>query len=238
MLTDDGRYDIRQEAPARIEEGALRHNTDPVLADLLAQTAAPAAACVDLVARMSAVDRHYHGLDHLTTLWARHRRYGPAAGFGAPSTCRLVASAIAFHDSVYVPGAPDNEVRSAALWCAAASPDMPAAEVDWVAETIVCTANHLAADDVACQEQPAGLRLWILDLDLTPLGEVPAIFAANQAMLQREGAAGDQAATLAAEAAFLGGIAQASQIYRSPILAAQFERQARHNIAQALARLA
>ena len=198
------------------------------MSDLLANTAATDAARADVVGRLSAPGRHYHGLDHVATLWARHREHGASAGFDSPEACRLVGSVIAFHDAVYVPGRRDNETRSAELWRAAALPGLPQMELDWIAGTIECTANHLAASDAPLPGQKPGLRLWILDLDLTPLGDPPARFAANRVSLDRELGLG------AGDSSFLRRVMQAPRIYRSPVLAELFEAQARRNIAAAL----
>jgi len=181
---------------------------------------------------MGSSGRHYHGLSHLGALWSRHRKYAPAAGFAGAGPSRLVACAIAFHDAVYEPLRDDNETRSAALWREAAPRDMAPGEVEWVAATIEATANHLAVADAG--NEPARLRLWVLDLDLTPLGERPALFDRHTGQLRREFAALDDAEWRRRRCAFLRQVAAAPRIYRSPPLQAVFERQARENVARAL----
>lgn len=203
---------------------------DPIIEDLLAHTAAPGPARDDLVSRMSGPGRHYHALPHLGDLWTRHLYYAPAAGFDAPRIRRLIGSAIAFHDAVYVPGATDNEAQSATLWRSVAGPDLSAAEIEWVAGTIECTADHLAAVDAPCPGQPAGLRLWLIDLDLTPLGDTPERFAANGALLRAEDLAAHPEDPDAARLTFLRSVLSAPRIFRTPTLAAAFEATARRNL--------
>ena len=96
----------------------------------------PADIRADLLRRMAAPWRGYHGLQHLTVLWARHLRFGRTGPMRRPQVARLIAAAILFHDAILVPGAEDNEARSAELWagrrggCAASprprSPGSPA----------------------------------------------------------------------------------------------------------------
>ena len=64
-----------------------------------------------------------------------------------PQVARMIAAAILFHDAILVPGADDNEARSAELWRRAARRlrGFTPAEIAWVADTIRATADHLNA---------------------------------------------------------------------------------------------
>lgn len=228
MRTGHGRREERR--LARMPD--LDH--DETLRDLLDHTAVPYPARADLLRRMAEPHRRYHALGHLLTLWARHRRYGPAAGLDSPRANLLVGSAIAFHDAVYVGGGRDNERRSADFWRDAADPALSPDDVTWVADTILCTADHLAAADAPCPMGQRGLRVWVLDLDLTPLGEAPAVFAANARKLR------DEQTDIATDVVernrldFLRRVAAYPRIYRSDPIAAAFENAARRNIAHSL----
>ena len=203
------------------------------LQDLLDAAPLDAAAKDRLVQEMSRPERLYHGVAHIEGLWRLHRQYAEPAGLAGPEADRLVACAIAWHDSVYDPGRSDNEERSAEGWLGA-SAGAPMAEADrqWVAETIRATSNHLA------YEPPAGtaetfrerLRLWVLDLDLTPLGRSPEVFDRNTRLLRRESGAKSLAAWRAAMMGFRQRILDAPQIYRTPELAAIYEAAARRNL--------
>ena len=96
----------------------------------------------------------------------------------------MIACAIAFHDAIYDPQRRDNEARSATLW-RSAEPALAPWEIDWVAGTILATADHLGAQpDPGMAEDAWRARLWMLDLDLTPLGGSWDAFDANTSKLR------------------------------------------------------
>jgi predicted metal-dependent HD superfamily phosphohydrolase len=189
-----------------------------------------AAAQADLLDRMREPHRHYHDLGHLTTLWLRHRELSPAAGLAGARSNRLIACAIAFHDSVYVAGAPDNEMKSAALWRTSAPGTLAADDIDWVTDTILCTADHFAPHPEPADPALRDLRCWLLDLDLTPLGETPEAFAADASALWAEWQGADPAAFQHSQRMFLRRVAAHPRIFRSPVLFDRFETLARANI--------
>ncbi len=204
---------------------------------LLARVPVSANAKADLAAMMASDERHYHGVNHLALLWRRHRLYAAAEGLDAPDVETLIACAIAYHDAVYARGRRDNEERSAELWLAA-SAGGPLSESDrlWVADTIRATADHLAyadpAPDAPLRERA---RVWVLDLDLTPLGEIDADFDRNTELLRLEVPHLSEAQYDAGRLGFLRKISAAPRVYRTPALATKFEAQARANFARQLA---
>ncbi|MGA3400703.1 MAG: hypothetical protein ABSC95_15900 [Acetobacteraceae bacterium] len=208
------------------------HAAGAALNDLLSTAALSAAARNIVLRQMATSRRHYHGLMHLVTLWTRHCRFGIGTPFLAPAATRLIACAITFHDAVYDAKRRDNEHRSALLWRRYAPADLSAADVDWVAGTIEATANHLAWRDRSTQR--ARLRLWLLDLDLTPLGEQPELFARNTRRLRAEYRHLPEAEWESGRLSFLRKLHAAPRLFRSAPLAAAFEQQARRNIAREL----
>jgi predicted metal-dependent HD superfamily phosphohydrolase len=203
-----------------------------------------AAAKADLVARMTTPDRFYHGLDHLALLWDRHCAYAGQTGFDEMD--RLIACAIAFHDCVYDSRREDNEERSAEVWMnASRQSGLSGADRLWVAETICATRDHLtylqtAAIDRAPPRNAGGClrkraRSWMLDLDLTPLGETPAEFDRNTQMLRREYLHLSERQWQEGQIDFLRRFFEAPRIYASPTLEAVFEAPARRNLEQQLA---
>lgn len=203
-----------------------------MLDDLLLTADLELPARTEVLRLMGSPERRYHNVGHLDVLWARHRRFSCGTPFAAAEDGRLIACAIAFHDAVYDPLRGDNEARSAALWRKLAPANLSAWQVAWVSDTIEASGDHLAFTDASTDS--ARLRLWLLDLDLTPLGEQPAVFARNSRALRQEAAALDEAEWHRRRISFLARFQAAPQIYRSPPLAAIFERQARENIAQVL----
>ena len=196
----------------------------------------PEMAKQDLARRMAEPSRHYHARNHIELLWRRHRRFGPEADLGSRHQ-PLIAMAIAFHDAVYVGGAADNEARSAALWLEVSANGTVCAEMDriWVADTILATADHLrdgARLDLADSRSRA--RQWVLDLDLTPLGDEPAVFDANMDDLAAELPDMPIAERKASLLAALGRFATAQPLYRCAVLRAAFEASAQNNLARHL----
>jgi len=194
------------------------------------------AAKADLLARMSGADRHYHTAHHLALLWQRHRRFSAAMpALHTAETDHLIACAITFHDAIYEPRQGGNEAASAALWRQVAThAARPADEIDWVSATIEATANHLGTIiNPRCARDHA--RLWVLDLDLTPIGETPEQFGRNTALLRAEFAHLDDAAWDRSRLAFLGSLAAYPKLYRCAPITDAFEAQARENIARELA---
>lgn len=203
-----------------------------VLDDLWRTAALGKATAEDIVRRMREPERFYHGLGHLTVLWSRHRRYAPGTEYGAAAANRLIACAVALHDAIYDSTRSDNEECSAALWRQCAPVDLAAEDVDWVADTIAATMDHLAVHDAS--SQPARLRLWMMDLDLTPLGERPAVFDRNTTALRKEFAHLSDDAWEARRVGFMRHLLAAPRIFRCEPLAAAFEQQARENIERSL----
>lgn len=218
---------------AMVETGLPR-----AAADLLRRLPILPAARRDLCRRLTGPDRRYHGLAHVTLLWLRHRRLGRGTVFRSPRCDRLLACAIAYHDAIYQAGRPDNEVASAQLWRhhARIARRLPRADIDWVAETILATADHWAQDGDHTLLGRA--RLWMLDLDLTPLGEPAARFVRNTALLRQEYGHLSDAAWNEGRRAFLRGIAGHARLFRTPVTAmARFEARARANLDAALAEI-
>lgn len=189
----------------------------------------------ELLRLMTGPDRHYHDIGHVATLWQRHQALSAGTEMAMAKLQPLIAAALAWHDAIYVPGRADNEARSAALWQhAAAGSALDAEAVAWVATTIAATADHLAQRGTPATQHEQAL-LWVLDLDLTPLGEHPEAFACNTARLAREFGAVDTVAWRCKRRRFLQRVAACPQIYRCSPIATVYEAQARQNIARELA---
>jgi len=206
-------------------------------ATLLARVPLCDRAKAEVTAMMATSDRHYHGVGHLALLWRRHRRYAAAEGLDAPAIETLIACAIAYHDCVYARGRRDNEERSAEAWLSAsAGSSLSDEDRAWVADTIRATADHLAYPDPAADAPlRERARVWVLDLDLTPLGEAAADFDRNTELLRLEVPHLTDAQYDAGRLGFLRKISAAPRVYRTPTLAAEFEAQARANFARQLA---
>ena len=145
----------------------------------------------------------------------------------------MIALAIAYHDAVYVGGAKDNEVKSAALWLEVSGTvrGLDGDERLWVADTIRATADHVrAAASLDLADAASYARQWVLDLDLTPLGEAPGTFDDNMALLAAEMPHLDGQRRHAALLAGLRHFATARPLYRCAAVATAFEEAAGGNM--------
>jgi len=203
---------------------------------LLARVPLPQSAKSELATMMESDERHYHGVNHLALLWRRHRLFAAAEGLTAPEIETLIACAIAYHDCVYARGRRDNEERSAEVWMrASAGSALSDEDREWIAETIRATADHLAYPDPGADAPSRErARVWVLDLDLTPLGEADGDFDRNTELLRLEVPHLTEAQYDAGRLGFLRKLSDAPRVYRTPTLAAQFEAQARANFARQL----
>jgi predicted metal-dependent HD superfamily phosphohydrolase len=199
-------------------------------ADMLTHVPVSAHEKAALRAKMSAPGRHYHDMRHIALLWERHKRYGADTFLRSPLWHQRIASAIAFHDVVYHAGRKDNEALSVSAWLAT-EPNFDSDSIEWVADTIAATANHLTARPTPGLSAEAwAARQWVLDLDLTPLGEKQPIFDANTLDLRREFAHLSDQEWETRRVAFLKGMLAHDALYRTPVLHEAFEAQARANL--------
>lgn len=205
------------------------------LSEVLALVPVSDGAKAELRGLLAGADRHYHGTAHVALLWERHLAYGAGVVREAPWH-QWLACAICYHDAIYDASRKDNEARSAVMW-QDAKPALPWEGIAWVTGTILATANHLAAVPEAGMGGEAwAARVWMLDLDLTPLGERAAVFDASTAALRLEFGHLTDEQWVAGRGAFLRGISRTERLFRTPVLHAAFEDAARANFARELER--
>ena len=177
-------------------------------------------AYADLARCYGEPTRHYHTLDHVRRClqdldWARS---------AIPDTDE-VELALWCHDVIYVPGATDNEQRSAA-WLR-----------HWSGGSIAAAARVAALIlETTHAEVPASLAgRFTADIDLAALGCSRARFQENGANLRAERTDLDDAAYDAAERAFLSALLASPRIYTTDLFQARYEAQARANLTWRLA---
>ena len=146
----------------------------------------------ELAAVYAEPQRAYHNATHIAELLGWFDRVGDDLGWQDPA--RIYAT-ILFHDAIYVPGAKDNEARSAD-WARRAGFG------DDVASLILLTASHGHNDVVP--DRDAAL---FLDADMAIVGAPPAQFAAYDAAIGREYSHIPADAFRAGRRAFLAGLA-------------------------------
>jgi predicted metal-dependent HD superfamily phosphohydrolase len=142
-----------------------------------------------------------------------------------------VEAAIWFHDAVYVPGASDNEHRSARL-----------AEISLVACAVQLEVARrigeliLATRHVTLPRDPDSQLLC--DIDLSILGRAPAEFDDFERAIRQEYAQVPEADYRRERSAVLAGLLRREVLYQTDYFRNRFEEQARKNLQRALAALA
>lgn len=161
---------------------------------------------------------------HVAAVLACYDTVADELGWDQPAE---VYVAIVFHDAIYVPGARDNEAKSAA-W--ARRSGLPV-DLERVAALIDLTARHgaLAPADV---DRDAAL---FLDCDMSILGARPEVFDAYDEGIAREYADVPAEAYRAGRRAFLTRLASEPRIFLSDYFHARLDAAARANLARALA---
>lgn len=230
----DGSWRVGTLAPGLIPEGAplaaarallgLIPSTEDLSARQLrairelAPLELPVATWDELYQGWTSAGRHYHTLEHLLTLslaWLE------VAEEGRWSEATQVWLALLFHDAVYVPGAPDNEERSAQLLLKHRPESQRAAEL------VRLTAAHGKLDRRLLNEDA---RLF-LDCDTAILGA-----PADQYCRYADQVRAEWTPILDAESwrlgrsAFLQGLLAQKRIFLSDRFHDRLEAQARWNL--------
>lgn len=162
--------------------------------------------------------RAYHNMNHIAELLGWFDTVADDIGWQNPSR---VYAAILFHDAIYVPGAKDNEKRSAD-WARRAGFD------EDVAALIEMTADHGKHADVT---DDAAL---FLDCDMAILGAPPAAFDAYNAAIAAEYSHVPPDAFATGRRAFLQSLASKPRIFLTSYFHDRLDAAARANLARAL----
>lgn len=207
--------------------------------DLLIILPMPDVVRDDLARRMRAPNRFYHSDKHVGAMWSLHLALAAEARLEGTDSRRRLACAVAFHDSVLLPGRTDNERRSAELWLdVSRDADLPADDRRAVADMIKATADHVGVAPFLDMSNGLDRELsWLLDLDLASLGEAPDVFDRNTADLRREAADLDERVWQEGTIRFFSRLLAADPLYRCLPIASRRETAARANMMHALERL-
>ena len=185
----------------------------------------PPALTAALAAAYGEPQRAYHTAAHIDEVLGWFDRVADEVGWRQPAE---VYVAIVFHDAIYVPGARDNEARSA-VWARSAGLAVDGARV---AELIELTARHGAIDHAD------GDTALFLDCDMAIVGAAPAAFDAYDAAIAVEYQHVPPDAYRAGRRAFLAGLAASPRIFLSEYFHTRLDAAARANLARAVAKLA
>ncbi len=184
----------------------------------------PAAMLDELRAAYASPGRVYHTLDHVEEVARQFGAVSADTGWDAPAEVYL---AVLYHDAVYVPGAADNEAKSAILARDAIARFYPPGRVDAerTAALVLATARHghLTPADVRRDDA------LFLDCDMAILGASPADFAAYSAAIAGEYSWLPREAYEAGRRAFLGKLV-GRRIFLSERFHGLLEETARKNV--------
>ncbi|GDX81615.1 hypothetical protein LBMAG42_34260 [Deltaproteobacteria bacterium] len=197
---------------ARAWRGVGAHSTPPDLLDRL-------------LTAWNEPGRHYHSEAHLFDGLARMD--GLRASLKRPNEVEI---AWWFHDAIQVPGAPDNEHRSAD-WATEAltASRAPEGAIQRIAAAILATRHR---GEPATPDEAA-----LLDLDLAILGANVAEYDAYAAGVRAEYAAIPDEAWRAGRAAFLRDMLTHGSMYHTASFHDALELKARANLMRELAAL-
>jgi predicted metal-dependent HD superfamily phosphohydrolase len=142
-----------------------------------------------------------------------------------------VEAALWFHDAIYVPGATDNEDRSARLAeIALVACAVPLETARRVAGLILAT-RHLTVPSEADAQ-------LLCDIDLSILGRAPAVFDRFERAIRQEYSQVAEAEYRSERAAVLARFLRRAVIYQTVYFRERFEEQARINLKRAISDLA
>jgi predicted metal-dependent HD superfamily phosphohydrolase len=176
-----------------------------------------------LVAAYGEPHRAYHNLTHLVHFFQELD--------AIPLRDSAVEWATWYHDAIYEPGAPDNEVRSAELAGAAMTElRMDARLTRRVMQLIEATSTHGASGDDTTMS-------LFLDADMAILGTEPSRYAAYADAIRTEHRHIPSFLYWRGRKALLKGMLDRPVIYITEYFQDRYERQARANMASELEKL-
>ena len=178
----------------------------------------------DLYAHYAEPQRRYHTWGHVDHCL----REFDAASIHDPSADAL-EMAIWFHDAIYVPGAVDNEPRSAALFLEYATSQLTQPFIDCVYELIMLTTHRRPPN--------ANAQAWMIDIDLSSFGLAWPEFLRDSHDVRAEQAHIADVEYCTAQSRFLRAMSARARIFYTAHFYARYEQSARANIARLLALL-
>lgn len=180
----------------------------------------PVVVWANLAKLYAAPGRRYHNLHHLAQCLAEFDRV--RAQLRDPDQVEM---ALWFHDAIYVPGAADNEARSAALFSATAGTLMPLDFVAAVSALILVTTHDGEPSD---PDQRA-----LCDIDMSGFALPWGQFLRDSVNLKDE-APGSEEDYYRTKTAFLEALMARPRIYFTEFFFERLEAEARRNIGQFL----
>jgi predicted metal-dependent HD superfamily phosphohydrolase len=171
----------------------------------------------DLIRRYGEPHRRYHGWNHVLRCLDQFELV--AARLRDPDAVEL---ALWFHDAVYVPGATDNEKRSAELFCETGRGLFHMDFIEKVHSFTMLTRHNLAPSDSDGE--------FVVDIDLSSLASGWDRFMEDSDRIRQEQCGISDGRFYPAQAKFLRSLVDRPQIFYSTFFHERYERSARDNI--------
>lgn len=181
----------------------------------------------DIAMRYNKIPRSYHTLRHIQQLFDQfkqinQRLYEP----------HIIALALFFHDVIYDPSRPDNELKSAEYAVNKLSPYLSAEQCEHIYALIMMTASHQISEthkypDNNKKDSDAA---YLLDMDLSILGAPWAEYKKYAQAVRQEYAYVSNIDYRAGRTKVLTGLLMHSTLYLTDYYHKRLEVQARENI--------
>jgi predicted metal-dependent HD superfamily phosphohydrolase len=179
----------------------------------------------ELMAAYGRPERAYHNAEHIQDCLRELDESHTLADH--PDS---VEAALWFHDAVYVPGAADNEEKSAELARRALTNARVPRDIAETVATLVLVTKHVTLPDTLNEQ-------LICDIDLSVLGREPEEFVAFEAKIRREYARVPEPAYRRERSVVLNEFLRRPTIYQTDYFRTRYEARARDNLHDLLIQL-
>lgn len=175
----------------------------------------------ELIAAYSEKQRAYHTVQHLYECLSLIETI--QSELNDPYA---VALALWFHDVIYDPQAPDNELKSAELFEQLMAQDLSFSTLEKIKRWILATQKHALTDEIDLQ--------FLLDIDLAILAATPERFIQYERQIQREYCWVDSEVYSIKRKQVLIHFYQSEPLYQTAYFQKNFELNAKDNLRQIL----
>lgn len=171
----------------------------------------------ELIAAYGEKQRAYHSVQHLYECLRLHQSI--QSELNDPSA---VALALWFHDAIYNPQAPDNELKSAELFEQLMAQDLLPDTLAKIKRWILATQKHALTDETDLQ--------FLLDIDLAILAAPPERFMQYEQQIQQEYAWVEPEVYSIKRKEILAHFYQLDPLYQTNYFQQNFELRAKQNL--------
>lgn len=175
----------------------------------------------ELIAAYGEKQRAYHSVQHLYECLRLHQSI--QSELNDPSA---VALALWFHDAIYNPQAPDNELKSAELFEQLMAQDLLPDTLAKIKRWILATQKHALTDETDLQ--------FLLDIDLAILAAPPERFIQYEQQIQQEYAWVEPEVYSIKRKEVLMHFYQSEPLYQTAYFQKNFELNAKQNLKSTL----